>query len=866
MMSRTWPLAGRDDLLGEVMAVLEASGVMGVALTGGAGVGKSRVAWEAAERAAAQGWTVRRISATATSRHVPLGACAQWTDDVGGGEAALVRRVGEAVVAGSDPGRLLLVLDDAHLLDDLSVLVVQHLVDSGTARLVMTLRTGEPTPAALNELGKNGHVVWREVMTLSREHVDAVLAAAFGAPPDRGCSDRFWKFTGGNMLFVRRLAEQETDAERLAVTDGVLRWSGDVVVSGSLADLVEHEVGALRGPVLDVIDTIAVAEPLDRRWLSLLAEQDAVEEAEQRGLIRIADEQVYLGHPLFAEIRRTRCGSVRLARLRGRVATAMGEGGSAAVVVKRGLLWLESDLALQPELLTAAGGAANSLLDFDLAERLFAAAAEAGVGPRAHVLRAWTLFMMGDGESADDVLTQAPRSGEVGPGFRNEVVLRASNELWAKRNPQQAWQIVERALMTETGERRAQILVFRANQLALAGRTLEVLQTLEQVDDQELDPYGTVMACIPACMAYGELGHPDHAAAAVAVSARALESTFEGAHLRGPITEVHVSALAASGHISEAVAIAQQFARSPYGRETTMRHIAQQILGMAHLAAGDLRAALDHLPAHPDTSCWSGRGFHAANSFPRFNVMRAQALARVGDVDLAERALTTAREWRPPAYHYYDSADLIAEAWIAAARSRFGDARALALTAADFARDHHQWAREVWCLQTAVQLDDTDAAERLTELSERVGTVRATVAARYAEALSSDDAAGLDAVSELWESMGDRLAAADAAAQAATSHRRAGRAAGATTAAGRARRLAALCGHATSPAIVNATFAAPFTNREREIVVLVAQGLTNRQIADIQSLSVRTVESHIYRASNKAGVTGRAGLSQLIDT
>ncbi|MCV7420544.1 LuxR family transcriptional regulator [Mycobacterium yunnanensis] len=865
-MSRTWPLAGRDDLLDEVMAVLEESGVSGLALTGGAGVGKSRVAWEAAERAAARGWTVRRISATATSQHVPLGACAQWTDDVGGGEAALVRRVGEAVVAGSDVGRLLLVVDDAHLLDDLSVLVVKHLVDSGTARVVMTLRTGEPTPAALHELGKNGHVVWREVMTLSRERMDAVLAAAFGAPPDGGCSARFWTLTGGNMLFVRQLAGQEADAGRLAVADGALRWSGDVVVSGSLADLVERQVGALREPVLEVIDTIAVAEPLDRRWLSLLAEQDAVEEAEQRGLIRLAGEQVYLGHPLFAEIRRTRCGAVRLARLRGRVATAMGEGGSAAVLVKRGLLWLESDLALRPELLAAAGGAANSLLDFDLAERLFAAAAEAGVGPRAHVLRAWTLFMMGDGESADDVLSQAPRQGEVGPGFRNEVVLRASNELWAKRNPEKARQIVEHALMTETGERRAQILVFRANQLALAGRTLEVLQTLEQVDDRELDPYGTAMACIPRCMAHGDLGQLDQVATAIAVSARALEATIEGAHLHGPLTEVHASALAVSGRIGEALAVAQQFARSQYGRDTTMCYVAQQIQGMAHLAAGDLRAALEHLPAQPDPSCWSGRGFHATNSFPRFELMRAQALARVGEVDSAERALAVARECRPPAYHYYDSADLIAEAWIAAARSRFGDARALALTAADVARDHQQWAREVWCLQTAVQLDDTDAAERLTELAERVGTVRATVAAQYAEALSSDDATGLEAVSELWESMGDRLAAADAAAQSATSHRRAGRAGSATTAAGRARHLAALCGQATSPAIVTAEFSAPFTNREREIVVLVAQGLTNRQIADIQSLSVRTVESHIYRASNKAGVTGRAGLGALADT
>lgn len=528
-------MAGRDDVIGEVMAVVEGRRGRGIVLAGQAGVGKSRVAWEAAGRASATKWSVRTITATANSQHVPLGACAQWTDDVGGGEAALVRRVGEAMVAGTAPGRLLLVVDDAHLLDDLSVLVVQHLVGSGAATVVMTIRVGEPMPAALSAWVKDGEVAWREVLALSREHTSAVLTAAFGASPDPDCGDRFWKMTGGNALFVRQLAEQEAGAGRLTVQGGALRWSGDVAVSSSLAEVVERQVGALPGPVLEVVDAIAVAEPLDRRSLALLARPDAVEEAEDRGLIRITGDEVCVGHPLFAEIRRARCGHARLARLRGQVAMAMGGGGSAVVMVKRGLLWLESNLPVRPEVLVAAGGAANSLLDFDLAERLFAAAAEAGVGPRAHVSRAWTLFMMGDGDTAGDVLAAAPREGEVGPGFRNEVVLAASTALWAQRDPEQAWQIVEEALRTETGERRAQILVFRANQLALAGRTPEVLRTLDQVDDRELEPYGTAMACIAACMAHGEQGHLDQVATAVAVSARALESTIESrAPLRPP--------------------------------------------------------------------------------------------------------------------------------------------------------------------------------------------------------------------------------------------------------------------------------------------------------------------------------------------
>jgi DNA-binding CsgD family transcriptional regulator len=56
----------------------------------------------------------------------------------------------------------------------------------------------------------------------------------------------------------------------------------------------------------------------------------------------------------------------------------------------------------------------------------------------------------------------------------------------------------------------------------------------------------------------------------------------------------------------------------------------------------------------------------------------------------------------------------------------------------------------------------------------------------------------------------------------------------------------------------------PFTRREHEIAMLVAQDLTNREIAEAVSLSVRTVEGYIYRASCKAGVVRRAELGSMI--
>jgi DNA-binding NarL/FixJ family response regulator len=63
---------------------------------------------------------------------------------------------------------------------------------------------------------------------------------------------------------------------------------------------------------------------------------------------------------------------------------------------------------------------------------------------------------------------------------------------------------------------------------------------------------------------------------------------------------------------------------------------------------------------------------------------------------------------------------------------------------------------------------------------------------------------------------------------------------------------------------VAAHLAIPFTQREREIAILVARGLSNRAIAETVSLSTRTVEGHIYRASCKAGVVRRSELADVM--
>ena len=80
----------------------------------------------------------------------------------------------------------------------------------------------------------------------------------------------------------------------------------------------------------------------------------------------------------------------------------------------------------------------------------------------------------------------------------------------------------------------------------------------------------------------------------------------------------------------------------------------------------------------------------------------------------------------------------------------------------------------------------------------------------------------------------------------------------------RADALADQCGGALTPALRQATEPLPLTDREAEIVMLISEGLSNRAVAERLTLSVRTVESHIYRAMSKTGTTSRDELAALL--
>ena len=111
-----------------------------------------------------------------------------------------------------------------------------------------------------------------------------------------------------------------------------------------------------------------------------------------------------------------------------------------------------------------------------------------------------------------------------------------------------------------------------------------------------------------------------------------------------------------------------------------------------------------------------------------------------------------------------------------------------------------------------------------------------------------------------FENLGTNLYAAEARAEAAVLLRRAGMTRQTAVAEQKAARLLARCEGAVTPPIQTMTARVRLTPGELDTAVQAAAGRTNKQIAGDMHLSVRTVESHLQRAYEKLGVSGRREL------
>jgi hypothetical protein len=133
-----------------------ASNRCALVLAGEPGVGKTRLASQFLADAEQAGAATARLTGTRSASQIPFGAFAHLLPDLDAGGSCgiedLFRRCIDGVLALAGGRRLVLMADDAHLLDDASASLLRQMTLTRAAFVVATLRAGAPASDAVIRL------------------------------------------------------------------------------------------------------------------------------------------------------------------------------------------------------------------------------------------------------------------------------------------------------------------------------------------------------------------------------------------------------------------------------------------------------------------------------------------------------------------------------------------------------------------------------------------------------------------------------------------------------------------------------------------------------------------------------------------
>ncbi|MEV6429107.1 LuxR C-terminal-related transcriptional regulator [Nocardia sp. NPDC051463] len=860
-MARNWPMIERETEFEAIRAALSGTDYVGTVLTGDAGVGKTTLARQAT---AALGGNIRWVAGTESARSIPLGVFAHMVGVYTARDpVTFMSAAREALLA---DGHTIIGVDDAHLLDQLSATLLLQLAIDKAAHIVATVRSGVPVPDAVTSLWKDGHLLRIDLSPFTQRQSVDLVESMLGGQLEGFTANLMWESSGGNALFLRHLVEGAIEAGTLRQVNGVWQLRGRAAVTSELAALLEDRVEQLPEPVLRVLELLTFCEPIDLDVLAELAGEEAVEAAENRGVIRVVENShqliVRYNHPLFGEVIRRRLGIASARRLRGRLYSSLKERriNSAADRIRLAELALDSDKSADLELFEAAAADAIGLANLPLGERFARAAVERQGGVEAADLLARALLWQGHRIEAERTLAT------FDPDQLNEVQLarwgstRVSNLLWAVGDADRADEVLASIRARAKHPKIAATLTGLASACAVNENRLDdAFADAESVMSAEgSPPWAVWWASFGGGLALALMGKGE-AARQYATRGHQVESHIDGLN-RFISTHAEVLALTLTGDLEAA----RRCAAAYFGYSAPGQYLAwgmSKILqGTVNVAEGQFLDGIEHLEQAVAALSMEGA---AAWMIPA-RIRLAEAYSALGRTTEAAETIAevTARAGRHSAV--YDPQLEIAKACLAAAEGTVTPAIRSAIGAADAAARSHQHAIEAMALHVAARFGDHTVAGRLADLAAKIDGRLVQAQATHAVALAAHDGPALDAASAEFEQIGALLSAADAAAQAASAHERGGDRRRLLESAAAANRLSAACGGASTPALRQAAQPLPLTSREREIANLVAAGLSNRQIADRLTVSVRTVEGHLYRACIKMDVTDRESLGALM--
>jgi DNA-binding NarL/FixJ family response regulator len=857
---------GRDAELSEILAAQANPECPAVVLSAAAGLGKSRLAREACAAAELHGTPALWAQATASSATIPMGAFAGLIpDDVGSDDRLdLVRRSSVALRAAGNGRTVLLAVDDAQLLDPASATLVLQLADTPDVFVLATIRTGEITPDAVDALWKDAGARRIELERISDEAVAELVEVGLGGPVEQATMTQIVDSCRGNPLYVRELVIGAIEDGRLRRERGLWRIDGRPAVTPSLTALIKRRTGALPPDLRAPLELLALGEPLRVHELEGLTSYEAVEAADERGLIAVAgpsgDPGVGLAHPLYGEVMQAEMPLLRARAYRLRLAeTIQRRQPLSADDALRAARWLiDAGAEIPPELMLDAADAANLAGDPALGAELASRAIDAGAGLRAVLLLARAHVIRNRFAEADEVLAAAEASAPGDPEMLQYFAQRTHVLYWGLRRTEEAQRFLRRAETWSSDPRwQSRMEPWRVAMAGFADGFAEQLARIRsELDKPDLDSrtrYSMEQLLIRALMGAGYVREAD-------AVARRLRP-------RPPLrNNIDVYALV------EACLVGEQSGEDWPGLQEYAKLTLREAVRIGdHEAAGLGAFALGSVEFHAgryrDAERWLAEAetqLELQDTFELIACIRAlhagiacftgdPATAQAAQASARQRA--TEREPRPTELVY----QACAEGWAARAKSDAAGADAFMQRVAT----RLEPSPRSWLLHEALRAGGRPApiARELRELSAHCDSRMIDARAAHAVAVAEGDGAALLQAAEELAAIGCVASAVEAIVAGARQFVNEGRLDSARRAAGRARALHPRDQGWEMPLIDGLEgVAVELTAREAQIAALAARGLTNLQIADQLVLSVRTVETYVYRAMQKRGVDNRREL------
>ncbi|HXS61894.1 MAG TPA: LuxR family transcriptional regulator [Streptosporangiaceae bacterium] len=851
-------MVGRDHEIDLILAEYLRREVQGIVLTGVKGVGKSSLAAAAAERLAeGVGCLVTSVGACRALRSMPFAAIAHLAPGFEDGYLLLSQLIMQlreyASGLSTGPAQAVLVLDDAHLLDEESAAVLAELTARRLVFLIATAVAGQPVPQALAALWSRGRVLRVPVQPLAEEVMAELVASVLpGDRADAVSRHRLQRLAEGTPLALRMLVDAT------AAPDGLVRG------------LVEAWLDEAGPTVRSALDIVACAEPVPLHLLESLVDPAAIDAAEQAGLLRLIGE----GRTLFARLAPPLSAPVMRPLVSRRAARHIFSKLTDLIlrdrplrgddVLRAGIWQLDTGRVWDPEYLLPAARMAMDRSDLSLACRLVEAARQSYPGPACDLLLARVLALRGHGRLAADALPPPPvEPSEAGPGSPPDAeyatdwaLVAAEIRYFGVGLPASA---AERALAAHHGDR---VQAKRSWIQLCDGRGRQALTSAQLVlSHPDAGPQAKIWAAAGGAAAAGLLGRRSLSesiflAGTAAVAASRGEFQWGDAQVGYGICLARLLA----GDLLAAQQSADQGYRDAVSAEVRpMAGIWAGLRGMIAKAQGRLRCAASNL--RESLALLESDG-PSGPSCVRIAAMAelASVAAMTGDSTEAANWLAAADAYPGPRLGVFGPWIEIGRAWSLACAGELTQAVVRARHAADLARDQGHAAYEAIALYDVARLGGPGLVHsRLTVLTRAVESDTVAAMALAARALARADELGLGQAADAFENLGHLPLAAEIAAAAAHAHHLSGRYSSAVLLQERSDALARRCEEVRTPLLGRSRLRSVLTLRERE-VVLMAATLTTPQIAARLALSPRTVSNYLQNAYDKLGVAGRPAL------